>query len=304
MDRGHRGRSAKTRVAPRLTIATGAFRFRAPAVPAVHVRHHRQAQRHSCTPAAAYRLAVERGPRPVVAPCRRLQLHRHTPRSLSIPSTRCSCCTRQAPPASPKAFMHTSGGLSSRRLRAGDRGGQNAALRAKSSQARGLWLSASPGVRCCWGRLSLPHTGSVRGWDVLFSISTPPRWRSRRAERRVAREIEPGARALVVGKSWTQSAQPGGGCDYWSAKPCATRSRFHQAVTAAGVDHNTVHRNQPSPLLTHALTDTLDPDAKRAARWRMRLLVGQTLRNPVAIPPGRHRRRCPWAARARSPALA
>ena len=48
-------------------------------------------------------VVVDRRPRPVVARRRRLGRRPNTPRRRSTPSTRCSCCTPRAPPASPRA---------------------------------------------------------------------------------------------------------------------------------------------------------------------------------------------------------
>ena len=61
--------------------------------------------RRACPGGAAHRhrRAVDRGSRPVVARHRRRRPHPSTPRSRSTPSIRCSCSTRRAPPASPRA---------------------------------------------------------------------------------------------------------------------------------------------------------------------------------------------------------
>nr|WP_183078261.1 phthiocerol type I polyketide synthase PpsD [Mycobacterium tuberculosis] len=89
-------------------------------------------------------------------------------------------------------------------------------------------------------------------------------------------DLTPQPPSIPIISTTYESAQPVADADYWSAN-LRNPVRFHQAVTAAGVDHNTFIEISPHPVLTHALTDTLDPDGSHTVMSTMNRELDQTL---------------------------
>ena len=74
----------------------------------------------------------------------------------------------------------------------------------------------------------------------------------------------------------TEDSRPVLNADYWSAN-LRNPVRFHQAVSQAGIDHHTFIEISPHPVLTHAITDTLDGAGSHLVTSAMNRDQDQTL---------------------------
>ena len=70
-------------------------------------------------------------------------------------------------------------------------------------------------------------------------------------------DLAPKAPSIPMITTTHQGPAPLLDADYWAAN-LRNPVRFHQAITTAGTDHHTFIEISPHPLLTHAITDTLD----------------------------------------------
>ena len=89
-------------------------------------------------------------------------------------------------------------------------------------------------------------------------------------------DLTPQRPSIPIITTTTEDSQPVMDADYWSAN-LRNPVRFHQAVAVAGADHHAFIEISPHPVLTHAITETLDGTGSHIVTSAMNRDLDQTL---------------------------
>ena len=89
-------------------------------------------------------------------------------------------------------------------------------------------------------------------------------------------DLAPQPPSIPIITTTYENSRPVMDADYWAAN-LRNPVRFHQAVAAAGAEHHTFIEISPHPVLTHAITDTLDETGSHLVTSAMNRDQDQTL---------------------------